>query len=83
MLSVSEAVSELVICRISKQAGSVNGGDQVFIFTEKIQKGGSQVFYCYAIPLLESLPRFSRIGLGLSSHWNLIHFRAIEVENIT
>lgn len=33
-----KAVSELVICRISKQAGSVHGGDQVFIFTEKIQK---------------------------------------------
>ena len=47
-LSVTEAISDLVICRISKQAGKVVGGDEMFIFTEKIQKGTRlvRVFHC-------------------------------------
>ena len=35
----TEAISDLVICRISKQAGSVRGGDEIFMLCEKVQKG--------------------------------------------
>ena len=34
-----EAISDLVICRISKQAGTVKGGDEIFMLCEKVQKG--------------------------------------------
>ena len=33
------AASELKICRIDKQAGSVQGGDEVFLLCDKVQRG--------------------------------------------
>ena len=35
----SEAVTDLVICRLSKQSGNVKGGDEVFLLCEKVTKG--------------------------------------------
>jgi hypothetical protein len=41
------AASELKICRIDKQAGSVQGGDEVFLLCDKVQKGiDFVVFIC-------------------------------------
>ena len=33
------AASELKICRIDKQSGSVQGGDEIFLLCDKVQKG--------------------------------------------
>ena len=42
MLCVTEAVNDLVICRLSCQAGHARGGDEVFMLTEKVNKGKLQ-----------------------------------------
>ena len=34
-----ETVTDLVICRMSRQAGSVRGGDDVYLLCEKVNKG--------------------------------------------
>ena len=39
----TEAVTDLVICRLSKQSGSAKGGDEVFILCEKVTKGKLQI----------------------------------------
>lgn len=33
------AASELKICRMDRQAGFVNGGEEVFLLCDKVQKG--------------------------------------------
>ena len=44
--SKAAAASELKICRIDKQAGSVQGGDEVFLLCDKVQKEDIEVrFY--------------------------------------
>ena len=35
----SEALNDLVICRIDKTSGKAKGGDEVFLLCEKVGKG--------------------------------------------
>jgi len=39
LFTFSEAVNDLVICRLSKQSGVAKGGDEVFLLCEKVNKG--------------------------------------------
>lgn len=40
---VTETASDLVICRLSKNSGSVRGGEEVFLLCEKVHKGQSDI----------------------------------------
>ena len=40
---ISEAMNELVICRVDKSSGKAKGGDEVFLLCEKINRGTSQI----------------------------------------
>ena len=40
-----ETVTDLVICRISRHAGSAQGGEDVFLLCDKVNKGT-----CFTLP---------------------------------
>ena len=39
--------SELKICRIDKQSGFVQGGEEIFLLCDKVQKGERPLFYLF------------------------------------
>lgn len=37
--TISEALNDLVICRVDRSSGKARGGDEVFLLCEKVTKG--------------------------------------------
>ena len=74
---LTEAVNDLVICRLSKQAGTVKGGEEVFLLCEKVNKGQYLVLSPTATTQFKSYSSVSMCWSpvkGQSSFWRRSSF---------
>jgi len=44
---ISEALNDLVICRVDRTSGKSKGGDEVFLLCEKINRGKLEKYYVF------------------------------------